>query len=168
MKRVVKLTEQDLYRIVKRVIAEQEGNQQQASAQKPQSEWAKKISPVINNEGLKNKYASLNGLQTGREMIENLLPNSTAKKMFLEMADEETKKGIIGLPTNFFKMIRKFLDYTWDAKVDLTKFNNVIFGVPLKNDRTYELLISKESPVIIDWKGILDNLRKHQIDFKVS
>jgi hypothetical protein len=168
MKRVVKLTEQDLYRIVKRVIAEQE---EQASAQ-PSNNWPTKISPVINNEGLKNKYASLDGLQTGKQMIEKLLPDgSNAKKMFLAKADEEAKQGVAGLSTNFFKMMRTFLEYTWKGKVDLTKYDNKIFGFGLKNDPTYQLLLSKESPVKMstaDWDGILNFLRQYQKDFRVS
>lgn len=173
MKRVVKLTEQDLYRIVKRVIKEQSSTtppQAAATTQQPTSAFVQGVTRNANSTELMTNYNSLGGLQTGREVINYLLPEGNTKKMFIAKADQERDSGKPGIATNFLTMIRSFLEYTWKGKVDLNKYKaNVLFPSALKNNETYKLLVSKESPVKLqpqDWENIYNKLKEYQQSFR--
>lgn len=189
MKRIVKLTEQDLYRIVKRVISEQERTQPQAGAQtttQPQagaqtSAFIDGVTRNYNNHELFNKYIGLGGINTSREAINMLLSDGDprAKNYLINVADAERDKGYIGLASNFMSMIEAFLEITWKKKIDLTTQNESIFPTLLKNllkntdyFETYKTLTTKfdERAILTasDLKNIYNKLKEYQRTFRFS
>ncbi len=186
MKRVVKLTEQDLYRIVKRVIKEQgtttqppagaqTTTQSQAGAQT--SAFIDGVTRNANNNELLNKYIGLGGITTGREAIDMLLSDGDprAKNYLINQADIERKEQKTGLASKFKGMITAFLQKTWEKKVDLTTKNESIFPTLLKDTdyfETYKTLTTKfdgkEILTASDLKNIYNKLKEYQRTFRFS